>query len=145
MGQDHTELVLVVKLLKEKLSDENFLVYCAKVYDNPGLQSTDEFLEDLRRIGYIKKLVTRYQETGELKEKLILNHMITLHNCFGIHLAKILYVKIEKQYHYIKPFLVLLNAIPPVIYGVGKYDKIMTDEISLDTKIVEILRGIRNG
>lgn len=128
----------------DKLTDENFLVFCAKVYDNPSAHSTEEFLEDLSRIRYVKKLLTRYQETGDLKERLILNHVITLHNCFGVHLAKILFLKTEKQYHMVKPFLILLNALPAVIYNVGKYDRVHTDEIPLDSTIVEKLRGIRN-
>lgn len=130
--------------LRERLTEENFLVYCAKVYDNPGMQSSEEFLEDLSRIRYIKKLLTRYEDVGELKERLILNHVITLHNCFGIHLAKILFLKTEKQYHCVKPFLILLNALPSVIHNVGKYNVVYTDEISLDQKIVDALRGIRN-
>ncbi len=131
--------------LHERLTEENFLVYCAKVYDNPGMQSSEEFLEDLSRIRYIKKLLTRYEDTGELKDRLILNHVITLQNCFGTHLAKILFLKTEKQYHCIKPFLILLNALPATIYNVGKYRVVHTDEIPLDQKIVQALRGIKNG
>lgn len=129
----------------ERLTDDNFLVYCAKVYDNPSAHSTEEFLDDLNRIRYIKKLITRYQESGELKERLILNHMITLHNCFGVHLAKILFLKTEKQYDCVKPFLILLNALPDKIYAVGKYSVVYTDEIPLDTKIVQALRRIKDG
>lgn len=128
----------------DKLTDENFLVFCAKVYDNPSAHSTEEFLEDLSRIRYVKKLLTRYQETGDLKERLILNHIITLHNCFGLHLARILFLKTEKQYHMVKPFLILLNALPNVIHNVGKYDRVYTDEIPLDLTIVERLREIKN-
>lgn len=129
----------------EKLTEENFLIFCAKVYDNPSAHSTEEFLEDLSRIRYVKKLLTRYQETGDLKDRLILNHIITLHNCFGVHLARILFLKAEKQYHMVKPFLILLNALPAVIHNVAKYDKVVTDDIPLDPVIVERLRGIRNG
>lgn len=132
-------------MIKERLTEENFLIYCAKVYDNPGMQSSDEFLEDLSRIRYIKKLLTKYEDSGELKERLILNHVITLHNCFGVHLAKILFVKTEKQYHCIKPFLILLNALPAALYNVGKYTQVNTDEIPLDQNIVNALRRIRNG
>ena len=131
--------------MTDKLTEENFLIFCAKVYDNPGVHSTEEFLEDLSRIRYVKKLLTRYQETGELKERLILNHFITLHNCFGVHLARILFLKAEKQYYLVKPFLILLNALPDVIHNVGKYEKVYTDEIPLDALVVERLRGIRNG
>lgn len=131
--------------MNDHLSDENFLVYCAKVYDNPTMHSTDEFMEDLARIKYIKKLLTRYLETGELKERLILNHVITLHNCFGMHLCKILFLKMERQFSLVKPFLIAINALPKKIYNVGKYTVVDTDDFSLDRKIVQSLRGIYNG
>lgn len=132
-------------MLQERLTDYNFLLYCAKVYDNPGMHTTEEFMEDIDRIKYIKKLITRYSENGELKERLILNHIITLHNCFGIYLAKILFLKTEKQFSYIKPFLIMINALPKTIEKVGKYDLIYTDEYPLDEGIVKALRNINNG
>jgi len=131
--------------MNEHLTEENFLIYCAKVYDNPGMTSTEEFMEDLDRIKYIKKLITRYTETGELKERLILNHIITLHNCFNEHLAKILFLKTEKQFHHIKPFLILINALPETINNVGDHKKVYTDNIPLDIRIVTALRKINNG
>lgn len=130
-------------MILDSLTDNNFLVYCAKIYDNPGMQSSDEFLEDLNRIKYIKKLLTRYNDVGELKERLILNHLITLQNCFGVYLAKILYLKMERQYQCVKPFLVLLNALPSVIHNVGKYTIVYTDDIGLDPVIVNALRRIK--
>ena len=87
----------------EQLTDDNFLLYCAKRYDNSEQITTDEFIEELDRIKYIKKLVTRFNETGELRERLILNHIITLANCFGQYTAKILFLKTEKQYSFVKP------------------------------------------
>jgi hypothetical protein len=131
--------------MNEHLTDENFLIYCAKVYDNLGMTSTDEFMEDLDRIKYIKKLLTRYCETGKLKERLILNHIITLHNCFNKHLAKILFLKVEKQFQHIKPFLILINALPEKINNVGEHKIVYMDTIPLDIKIVSALRKINNG
>lgn len=128
----------------DHLTEDNFLVFCAKVYDNPSMTSTDEFMEDLDRIKYVKKLLTRYTETGELKERLILNHLITLHNCFGEHLAKVLFCKAEKQFEQIKPFLILINALPEEITKVNKHKKICTDVIPLDNTIVQALRKINN-
>lgn len=128
-----------------RLTDDNFLVYCAKIYDNPQMTTSEEFIEDLDRIKYIKKLITRYVESNDLKEQLILNHIITLHNCFGVHLSKILYLKLEKQFHCIKPFLIMLNALPEVIYNVGNYNKVYTDEIPMDLNIIKALRKINNG
>lgn len=129
-------------MFHEKITDDNFLVYCAKVYDNPQMNKSDEFLEDLDRIKYIKKLLTRYEDTGELKERLILNHIITLHNCFNLHLSRILFLKMEKQFKYVKPFLIMINALPDVLYNVGKYDKIYTDTILMDDGVIRALRKI---
>jgi len=130
--------------MNDYLTDDNFMIFCAKAYDNPTMHSTTEFIEDLDRIKYIKKLFTRYNDTGELKERLILNHIITLHNCFGMHLARILYLKLEKQYYMVKPFLVLLNALPKTIHKVGTQELIHTDDIPMDQDIVKALRRIGN-
>lgn len=130
----------------EKLTDENFLIYCAKHYDNPQCHSTEEFLEDLKRIKYIKKLLTRYIENGELKERLILNHLTILYNVFGAdHTCKILYLKMKNQFHYIKPFLILLNILPERIFDVRDENSVDTDMIPMDENIVRVLREIKNG
>lgn len=131
-------------MIRERLTEANFLIYCAKIYDNPQMIKSEEFLEDLDRIKYIKKLITRYTESKDVKERLILNHIITLHNCFGIFLAKILYLKMKKQFHFIKPFLVLIDAMPSIIYNVGDEDIIYTDLITMDINIIKALRKIKN-
>lgn len=131
-------------MLKEKLTNENFLLYCAKYYDNSFMHSTEEFLEDLDRIKYIKKLITRYVETGELKDRLLLNHIITLHNVFGVHLARILYLKLKQYFIYIKPFLVLINALPDKIQNVNDEKIIYTDMLAMDPGIIKSLRLIIN-
>jgi len=131
-------------MIKERLTENNFLIYCAKIYDNPQMLKSEEFLEDLDRIKYIKKLITRYTESKDIKERLILNHIITLHNCFGYYLAKILYLKMKKQFQYVKPFLVLIDAMPSVIYNVGDEDIVYTDSIPMDINIIKALRKINN-
>jgi hypothetical protein len=130
----------------EHLTDENFLIYCARHYDNPQCHTTEEFMEDLKRIKYIKKLITRYVESGDLKERLILNHIIILSNVFGPdHLARILYLKMKPQYKYIKPFLVLLNIMPERLLNVKGEKIIDTDTISMDETIIKQLRVLSNG
>lgn len=133
-------------MIFEHLTDENFLIYCARHYDNPQCHSTEEFMEDLKRIKYIKKLITRYVESGDLKERLILNHIIILSNVFGPdHLARILYLKMKPQYKYIKPFLVLLNILPERLLNVKGEKIIDTDMISMDETIIKQLRVLSNG
>jgi hypothetical protein len=130
--------------MDELLTDDNFLLFCAKYYDNTYMHSTEEFLEDLERIKYIKKLLTRYMETGELKDRLILNHIITSHNVFDEKLAKILYLKLKPQFSLVKPFLILLNALPTVIKNVKDENIVYTDVIVMDSGIIKALRLIVN-
>lgn len=126
----------------ERLTDENFLLFCAKHYDNNPLD-TEEFYEDIDRIKYIKKLITRYVENDDIKERLILNHIIILNNCFGANVTcKILYLKLRKQMKYIKPFLTLLNILPDKLYNVADQDIIDMTVIENDEKIAEKLRII---
>lgn len=125
-----------------ELTDSNFLLYCAKVYDNPQCHDVEEFLEDVRRIKYIKKLFTRYEKTGELKERLILNHIIIMTNVFGRHhVVRILFLKIDNYLHYLKPFLIFLDLLPEKVYNIGADNRnFITDEITMDPKIIEVLR-----
>lgn len=125
----------------DKLNEKNFLLFCAAHYDNYEFHSTDEFLEDLNRIKYIRKLLTRYVEKGDLKERLILNHIIILNNCFGPEaLCKILYLKLKNQMQYIKPFLIMINVFPDFIYNVGDDKVVDTNLIPMDATIIERLR-----
>jgi hypothetical protein len=127
----------------EKLTEDNFLLFCAKHYDNSRYASTEEFVEDLNRIKYIKKLLTRYIENNDLRERLILNHIIILNNCFGPEiLCKIFYLKLKQQMKYIKPFLILINALPDKIYNVADDSIIETDLIEIDHEIVKKLRKL---
>jgi hypothetical protein len=124
------------------LTDDNFLLFCAKYYDNPHYD-TEEFFDDVKRIKYVKKLITRYVEKGDLKERLILNHIIILNNCFGPEiLCKILYLKLKDYMKYVKPFLIFLNLLTPKLYNIEKERLIYTDMIPMDTEIIARLRKV---
>lgn len=126
----------------DDLNEANALVYAAKHYDNPHFFDTVEFYEDLSRFKYLKKLFGRYEESGEINERLVLNHLIVIYNVFGVEAAtKLLFLKMDNYGSYLKPFLLLLNYLPEVIVGVqGK--NINTSDIIMDQKIVEKLRKI---
>ena len=119
---------------KVEVTDQNYLIVAAKHYNNPQCSSTDEFYEDLSRIKYIKRLINRYIETGDLSERLLLNHIIVFCNVFGIEIAvKLMAVKLEYKYWaVIKTFLVFLKYVEPTDL-VG---------IEMDKKIVKLLRKI---
>jgi hypothetical protein len=87
-------------MLYEPLSEDNFLLYAIKVYDNPSCKGMNEFYEDLNRIKYIKRLFNKYETKKILKERLLLNHIMILNNVFGVEgCARILFFKIEPKYH----------------------------------------------
>ena len=131
--------------MKDKLTHDNFLLYCAKYYDGTQCHTTKEFEEDINRIKYIKKLITRYIENGDLKERIILNHIIILNNMFGpVHVNRILYLKLKEQFKYVKPFLLLLNIMQKKLYNINEENIIYMDDISMDLNIIKALREINN-
>jgi hypothetical protein len=108
-------------------------------YDNPQCHSIEEFEEDLKRFLYLKKLFYRYKKDGELKERLILNHIIVLYNLFGDALTSMLFFKIEKDHwSELATFLVYLNRMPDVI----EERVIHLINIPMDTNVVSALRKI---
>lgn len=129
--------------MNEQLDETNFVIFAAKHYDNPQCLSDVEFLEDLSRFKYLKKLFNRYDETGELKERLILNHLIVLYNCFEHETTRMLWLKMPEYGEYLKPFAVYLNRMPEKIEEIGIEKKTyLSSDIGMDKKIVETLRSL---
>jgi hypothetical protein len=128
----------------DKLDESNFLLYAAKHYENAQCYDTIEFYDDLKRFKYIKRLFNRYVEEGDLKERLILNHIIVLNNVFGAEpTARMLFLKCKGMEEYLKPFLLFLNILPEKIENIGIENKtIYTKEVSMDTYILQELRKI---
>ena len=95
------------------LNDGNFLIYAAKSYDRPHILQS-EFEDDLKRIVYIKRLLRKYNQTDECKERLILNHIIILSNVFGVDAAvNMLFFKCDQvTYPALKTFLLFLQFMP---------------------------------
>ena len=124
----------------DDLNDETFMIYAIKAYDKPNCVMS-EFYEDLKRIKYVKRLFIKYHKSKEIKERLVINHLIVLYNVFGANATtRILFYKIDQKYYSIlKTFLIFLNYMPKVITKVrGK--TIRTTEIPVDLKLAEILR-----
>lgn len=128
----------------DKVDETNFLLYAAKHYDNPHCYDTVEFYEDLNRFKYIKRLLNKYQESGEIKERLIINHLTVIYNVFGaVAGTRLLFLKLRDQLPMIKPFLLLLGTCPDVVEAIGLEGKdIHTSDIVMDPVIVEVLRKI---
>lgn len=124
----------------EKLNNTNFILYCMKHYDNPQCTTVKEFEEDLNRILYLQKLLTRYiNNKEELRERLVLNHIIVLYNLFGEATTNILFYKLDKEYwNILITFLIYLNRIPDTIPQYG----IIVSDFVLDEYIISKLREI---
>jgi hypothetical protein len=128
----------------DKLDESNFLLYAAKHYDNPQCFDTIEFYEDLKRFKYIKRLFNRYTDEGDLKERLILNHIVILFNLFGVEPAiRMLFFKCKGQESLLAPFLIALNNLPEKVNNIGMDNRtVITSDIVLDSKIIDALRKI---
>ena len=98
----------------EKLTNDNITMFAIKHYDNPQCEGEAEFHDDMKRFKYVKRLLRKYQDSGELKERLILNHLIVIFNVFGADAGStLLLFKIEPEHWSIlKTFMVFLNMLP---------------------------------
>ena len=126
----------------DNLTDDNFLIYAMKNYNSPNC-IVSEFHDDLKRIKYIKRLIKRYKSTDDLKERLILNHIIVLSNVFGAGAtSRILFFKMDNtDYDVLKTFLIYLNYMPDIVKGINGKD-IISSDILVDMNVAEILRKI---
>lgn len=123
-----------------RLTEDNFMLYAARHYDEQRITSSDEFNEDIKRFQYLKRLLKRYNNSGDLRVRLILNHFIVLYNCFGVHATNMLFLKLSEFHSTIKPFIVHLSFMPDTI----EYSEttLKNEAIDMDLKILEELRKL---
>lgn len=123
-----------------KLTEPTFLLYAMKNYDNPQCTDMSEFEEDMKRFQYLRKLFSRYKQDGDLKERLILNHLIVIYNVFGVDATNMLFLKLHEYHSYLKPFVEYLNYMPQVLQydeNIINKDSIIGD-IFIEDKLKEI-------
>jgi hypothetical protein len=123
-----------------ELTSDNFMLYALKQYDNSCCTGMKEFLDDLNRFKYIKRLLRRYEKTGKISERLVLNHLILLHNVFHGALLPMLFFQFDEKYWpQIKTFLVFLSYLPD---GYQVNEDVFEADIPLDQTIIQKLRRI---
>lgn len=127
----------------DDLTSENILLYAVKAYDKPNCIMS-EFMEDMKRFNYLKRLFRRYRKQGDLKERLVINHLVVLYNVFGVEVAtRLLFYKMNNEdYGTLKTFLLFLNYMPNTVHGI-KGNNIQSSDISVDLVIAEKLREIK--
>tara|TARA_Y100000992_G_C21009808_1_gene370541 strand:- start:30 stop:392 length:363 start_codon:yes stop_codon:yes gene_type:complete len=118
----------------EKITSENVMMFAIKYYDNPQCEGEKEFYDDMKKFKYIKRLLRKYDDSGVLKERLLLNHIIVLNNLFGPEACvTLLLFKIQKEYwDTLKSFLLYLNII--------REDELQ--EVKENKDVLEILRKL---
>ena len=128
----------------DDLNDDTFLMYAMREYNNMQCTDIEEFYDDLKKIKYIKRLFNSYKNNGQLKERLILNHLIIFYNVFTLQAGtRILFYKIEKDFWpMLKTFLVYLDRMPDKIDSI-RGEIILTSDIQLDDGIITRLRTIK--
>ncbi len=119
------------------------MLYAAKAYDKPNCIMS-EFDEDMKKLNYLKRLFHRYHKREEIRERLILNHIVTLNNLFGPEAtSRLLFFSMsEKDYSALKTFLLFLNIMPNRVKGIKGKD-IISSNINIDMKIAEELRKLK--
>ena len=123
----------------DELNESNFQLFAIKNYENPQAVTEDDFHKDLNHFKYIKRLLKRYKNTGELKTHLLLNHFIILYNIFGDATTPMLFHKIEEElWPVMKTFVLFLNKLP-------EYPRCYIHDIDVDVSCLEELQKIYNG
>ena len=96
-----------------ELTEDNFLLFAIKNYENPQAVTKEDFDKDLNHFKYIKRLLKRYKNTGQLKTHLLLNHFIILYNIFGEATTPMMFFKIEEDlWPSMKTFIMFLGKLP---------------------------------
>ena len=111
-----------------------------KAYDKPDCIMS-EFKDDMKRFNYLKRLFRRYRKVDELREQLVLNHLVVLYNVFGPEVtSRMLFFKMSKDdYPALKTYLLFLSIMPERIRGIKGQD-IISSDIPIDPRVAEVLR-----
>ena len=131
-------------MIFDDLNEDNYLMYTMREYNNLQCTDIEEFYDDLKKIKYIKRLFNIYKNNGQLKERLILNHLIIFYNVFNVDAGtRILFYKIEKDFWpMLKTFLIFLDRMPDKIESIRGVT-VRSSDIKLDDGIVTKLRSIK--
>lgn len=126
-------------MILSELNEDNFLLFAIKNYENPQGVTKEDFDKDLNHFKYIKRLLKRYKNTGDLKVNLLLNHFIILYNIFGEATTPMLFYKLDVDlWPTMKTFIVFLNRLP-------EFPHCQIHDLPLDDYCLEQIRKIQDG
>lgn len=120
----------------DELNEENYIIFAIKHYENPQAMTQEDFFEDMKRFKWIKRLLNKYKNTGELNIHLIINHFMVLYNVFGEAATPLLFYKLNKElWSILKTFVIYLGRLP-------EYPKTTIHDIPVDIECLKILKSI---
>lgn len=126
-------------MLFHDLNEDNFLLFAIKNYENPQAVTKEDFDRDLNHFKYIKRLLKRYKNSGQLKIHLLLNHFIVLYNIFGEAATPMLFYKIDSElWSVMKTFVIFLGRFP-------EHPKTSLHDIPVDIECLKSLNTIYDG
>jgi hypothetical protein len=126
-------------MIFNELNDDNYLIFAIKHYDNPQAVTYEDFLNDMKKFKYVKRLLKRYKKTGDLKSHLLINHFIVLYNVFQDATTPLLFYKIEKElWGSMKTFIMFLGKLP-------EHPKSFIHDIQVDIDCLKQLNTTYNG
>lgn len=120
----------------DELNESNYIMFAMKHYENPQAVTQEDFYDDMKRFKWIKRLLNKYRNTGEMNVHLLLNHFIILYNIFGDATTPLLFYRIDSElWNILKTFIVYLDRLPeyPVSY---------IHKIPVDCNCMEILENL---
>jgi hypothetical protein len=119
-----------------ELNEDNFLLFAIKHYENPQAVTKEDFDRDLNHFKYIKRLLKRYKNSGQLKTHLLINHFTILYNIFGEATTPMLFYKIERDlWSVMKTFVIFLNRLP-------QYPKCYIHDVPVDVNCLAELQKV---
>lgn len=120
----------------DELNEENYIIFAIKHYENPQAITQEDFFEDMKRFKWIKRLLNKYKNTGDLNTHLIINHFMSLYNVFGEATTPLLFYKINKElWGVLKTFVLYLGRLP-------EYPKTTIHDIPVNIECLKILNSI---
>ena len=120
----------------DELNENNYIMFAIKHYDNPQAVTQDDFYEDMKRFKWIKRLLNKYRNSGELNIHLLVNHFVILYNVFGEATTPMLFFKIDKElWSAMKAFIMFLNRFP-------EYPKTHIHDVPVDLDCLKELNRV---
>jgi hypothetical protein len=92
---------------------DSYIELAKLAYDRPESKTIEEFVEDVSRFKYVKRLLNRYSDAGDIKVRLVLNHLILIFNVFEKDVATYILINNNKADNQkaLRTFLYFMNQL----------------------------------